>query len=137
MPAALGLLSPWSDITDEGDSYTTLKDAEPTYSYDLHLKPCADAYADPADQKHPYVSPVYGSYGPDFPPTIIQGGTREIFLSNCVRQYQVIDQAGGTAVLDLYEAMPHVFQAVMAHVGAPESEVAIDKLVRFFDRHLD
>jgi monoterpene epsilon-lactone hydrolase len=47
----------------------------------------ADAYADPKDQKHPYVSPVYGDYTKGFPPTLIQGGTKEIFLSNFIRQY--------------------------------------------------
>lgn len=68
----------------------------------------AGAYADPKYQKHPHVSPVYGDYSKGFPPALIQGGTRELFLSHFVRQYRAIVDAGGQAVLDLCDGMPHV-----------------------------
>ena len=109
MPAAVILWSPWSDITETGDTYVTLKNADPIPDYPLLLKNAADAYADPRDQKNPYVSPVYGDYSKVYPPTLIQGGTKEIFLNDFVRHYRAIDNAGGTAVLDIYEGMPHVF----------------------------
>jgi acetyl esterase/lipase len=134
MPAAVVLWSPWSDITETGDTYVTLKHAEPTYLYDTILKPAADAYADPKDQKHPYVSPVYGDCSKGFPPTLIQGGTKEIFLSNFVRQYQALDAAGQTVKLDLYEGMPHVFQGQLP--GAPESKLALKKMRKFLWSHL-
>jgi acetyl esterase/lipase len=134
MPAAVVVWSPWSDITQTGDTYATLKHAEPTYLYDKILKPAADAYADPKDQKHPYVSPVYGDYSKGFPPTLIQGGTKEIFLSNFVRQYQALDSAGQTVKLDLYEGMPHVFQGQLPE--APESKLALKKMREFLHLHL-
>ncbi len=134
MPAAVVLWSPWVDITDNGDTYATLKDAEPMYRYEEHLKPSADAYADPDDQKNPYVSPVYGDYSKGFPPTLIQGGTKEIFLSNFVRLYQTLDMAGQTVKLDLYEGMPHVFQVMLA--DSPESRTAIGKVGSFLKQHL-
>jgi acetyl esterase/lipase len=135
MPAAVVLLSPWSDITETGDSYTTLRDADPAYFYQTHLRPAADAYADPEDQKHPYVSPVYGDYSKGFPPTLIQGGTKEIFLSNFVRHYQALDTAGQSVKLDLYEGMPHAFQAEAPEL--PESKLARKKIHAFLKRHLD
>ncbi len=134
MPAAVVLWSPWSDITETGDTYVTLRDAEPAYRYETVLKPSADAYADPADQKNPYVSPVYGDYTKGFPPTLIQGGTKEIFLSNFVRHYQAIDAAGRTVKLDLYEGMPHVFQAAIPR--SPESELALQKVDAFLSLYL-
>lgn len=134
MPAAVVAWSPWSDITETGDTYVTLKKAEPTYLYDKILKPAADAYADSKDQKHPYVSPVYGDYTKGFPPTLIQGGTKEIFLSNFVRQYQALDAAGQTVKLDLYEGMPHVFQGQLP--DAPESKLALKKMREFLLVHL-
>jgi acetyl esterase/lipase len=134
MPAAVVVWSPWSDITDTGDTYVTLKHAEPTYLYDTILKPAAAAYADLKDQKHPYVSPVYGDFSKGFPPTLIQGGTKEIFLSNFVRQYQAIDSAGQTAKLDLYEGMTHGFQAQLP--DAPESKLAMKKMRDFLHLHL-
>jgi len=134
MPAAVVLWSPWSDITDTGDSYFTLKRADPAYLYDNHLKTSADAYADPKDQKHPYVSPVYGDYSKGFPPTLIQGGSKEIFLSNFIRHYQALDTAGQIVKLDIYEGMVHVFQVALA--GTPESKTALGKVDKFLKKHL-
>ena len=134
MPAAVVLWSPWADITDTGDTYATLKEAEPNFLYERVLGPSADAYADPKDQKHPYVSPVYGDFKKGFPPTLIQGGTREIFLSNFVRLYQALDTAGQTVKLDLYEGMPHVFQIRLA--TSPESKTALRKVDAFLKRYM-
>lgn len=136
MPAAVVLWSPWSDITNRGDSATTLRNFDPNHIYDRHLKSAADAYADPADQKNPYVSPVYGDYSKGFPPTLIQGGTREVFLSHFVRHYRAIDDAGGSAVLDLHDAMPHNFQIRPEMADAPEAKTALAKMKAFLARHL-
>lgn len=133
IPGALYLLSPWADITDTGDTYATLATADPSIDA-RSLKWGADAYADPADQKNPYVSPVYGDYIKPFPPTLIQGGTREIFVSNFVRQYQAIRSGGHEAVLDLYEGMPHVFQALAPAI--PETTTSMTRAAAFFDTHL-
>lgn len=134
MPAAVVLWSPWSDITDAGDTYTTLQGTDPLLYYPGNLKHCADAYAAPADQRHPYVSPVYGDYTKGFPPTLIQAGTKEIFLSNAVRQYQALDQAGIPVKLDLYEGMWHIFQ-VFNH-DLPESKLARKKVRVFLEERL-
>ncbi|MFI4850172.1 MAG: alpha/beta hydrolase [Gimesia chilikensis] len=134
MPAAVVLWSPWADITETGDTYTTLQQADPLLYYPKNLKHCADAYADPADQKHPYVSPVYGDYSKGFPPTLIQAGTKEIFLSNAIRQYQVIDTAGMPVKLDLYEGMWHIFQVF--NYDLPESKLARSKVKAFLQQHV-
>jgi acetyl esterase/lipase len=136
MPAAAVLWSPWADITNRGDSAVTLKAADPIYIYDRHLRSSADAYAEAKDQQHPYVSPVYGDYTKGFPPTLIQGGTKEIFLSHCVRLYRAIDGAGGTASLDLYDGMPHIFQFRPQMVDSPESKAALQKMTSFLRQHL-
>lgn len=133
MLAAVVLWSPWADITATGDTYVTLKDADAILHYDRQLKPSAAAYADPSDQKHPYVSPVYGDYAKGYPPTLIQGATKEIFLSNFIRLYQALDTAGQTVKLDLYEGLTHVFQA---EHNLPESILARRKVRSFLNRYL-
>lgn len=133
LPAAVILCSPWVDVSGSGDTYATLKHAEPFFVYELHLKNSADAYANPVDQKHPYVSPVYGDYSKGFSPTLIQGGTKELLLSGFVRLYQAMDTAGIPVKLDIYEGMPHVFQTVP---DLPESKVALRKIKTFLVRHL-
>ncbi|MDA0833367.1 MAG: alpha/beta hydrolase fold domain-containing protein [Planctomycetota bacterium] len=134
MPAAVVLWSPWSDITETGDTYATLQGADPLLYYPENLKHCADAYADPQDQKHPYVSPVYGDYSKGFPPTLIQAGTKEIFLSNAVRHYQALDTAGIEVKLDLYEGMWHIFQVF--HYDIPESKLARKKVRLFLNERM-
>ena len=126
MPAALVLWSPWADISETGDTYVTLRDAEPYYTYEHVLAPASLAYAGVADHKNPYVSPVYGDFKQGFPPTLIQGGTKEIFLSNFVRLYQALDQSGQTVKLDIYEGMPHVFVPTLP--ASRESQAAIAKV---------
>lgn len=133
LPGALWLISPWSDISGAGDTYETLADVDPVLAPEV-LDWGARAYAEPEDQRHPYVSPVYCDYSGPFPATLIQGGTREMFLSNFVRHYQAIRNGGHEAVLDLYEAMPHVFQSLAPE--APESLIAIARAAAFFDQHL-
>ena len=134
LPGALILWSPWADISETGDTYATLRDAEPYYTYENLLGPSALAYADPKDHKHPYVSPVYGDFSKGFPPTLIQGGTKEIFLSNFVRLYQALDQAGQNVKLDIYEGMPHVFVPMLP--DTPESKAAMTKANDWVTKHL-
>jgi monoterpene epsilon-lactone hydrolase len=133
MPGALVLMSPATDLGGSGDTYCSLGAADPILSV-ATSEPSMAAYAPLAEQKNPYVSPVYGDYGKGFPPTLIQGGTRELLLSGFVREYQAIEQAGGDAVLDLYEGMPHDFQTLMA--GSPESNAAFVAATRFWAVHL-
>jgi len=134
MPAALVLWSPWADISETGDTYVTLRDAEPYYTYEHVLGPSALAYADADHHKNPYVSPVYGDFTKGFPPTLIQGGTKELFLSNSIRLYQALDQAGQTVKLDIYEGMPHVFVPTLPE--SMESQAAIAKVRDFVTKHL-
>lgn len=134
MPGALVLWSPWADITETGDTYVTLRDAEPRYTYKEVLGPSALAYADPGDQTNPYVSPVYGDFTQGFPPTLIQGGTKELFLSNFVRLYQALDQSGQIVKLDIYEGMPHVFMAQLP--DTIEAKIALAKTADWVTEHL-
>jgi epsilon-lactone hydrolase len=134
MPAALILLSPAVDLTDTGDTRVTLATADPVlnpawvmpvmYSY------CPDAVA----RKTAYASPIYGDFSKGYPPTLIQGGTKEWLLSDFVRLYQAIKTHGGTVELDLYEGMPHGFQAIFA--SAPEGKAAAAEQRKFWSKYL-
>jgi acetyl esterase/lipase len=132
MPAAVVLWAPWSDLTDEGDTAITLKDAEPILSYRNILEPSARAYAAGLDLKDPRVSPLYADFMKGFPPTLIQDSTRTTFLSTSVRLYRKLEAAGAQPVLDLYEGMWHVFQADLV----PEGETAVEKSAAFIATRL-
>lgn len=133
LPGALWAMSPNTDLRFTGDSYITLKTDDPILSADT-LPWLAAAYVGKGDINSPYASPVKGDFSKAFPPTLIQGGTHEILLSDFVRLYQGIRGGDHEAVLDLYEGMPHVFQ-----IGAgefPETKIAGDRAAAFLDAHL-
>ena len=66
---------------------------------------------------------MYGNFSKGFPPTLIQGGTKEILVSDFVRLYHVLDQADVPVKLDIYEGMPHVFQYIL--IKTPESNISL------------
>jgi monoterpene epsilon-lactone hydrolase len=133
MPAALVLLSPGTDLAQSGDTNATLKSADPALGTE-DLQSAFALYADRADWKNPYVSPVYGDFTKGYPPVLIQAGTKEMLLSDSVRLYQAVKQGGGTAVLDVYEGMSHVFQSYM--MDTPEQKTAYAAARQFFADHL-
>lgn len=133
MPRAVVLFSPWADLTNAGDTATTLKDADPTLSYDNLLASSARAYAGELDLKDPRVSPLYADFMKGFPPTLIQEGTRTIFLSTSVRLYRVLRDAGVDASIDMYEGMWHVFQVA----PIPEAQRALSTAGMFLRSHLN
>ena len=134
MPGAVVLLSPCVDLNLIGDTGTTLRNADPALPNQEAISAGFMAYADPADWKNPYVSPIYGDFTKGFPPVLLQVGTREILLSDSVRFYRAVKTAGGEAELDVYEGMTHVFQAYMQNT--PEQKAAYAEIKRFWSRHL-
>lgn len=127
MPGAVVLWSPWADLSNDGDTAVTLRDADPILNYDYLLKNSAKAFTRGLDLKDPRVSPVYADFDKGFPPTLIQEGTRTIFLSTSVRLYRRLDEAGHEPVIDMYEGMPHVFQ----DLPIPEAATAIRRSAAF------
>ncbi|TDI70911.1 MAG: alpha/beta hydrolase [Bacteroidetes bacterium] len=132
MPAAVVLWAPWVDLSDAGDTAHTLKEADPALSYERLLYESALAFADGLDLTDQRVSPLYADFTDGFSPALIQGGTKEIFLSTAVRLYRKLDEAGQDVTLDIYEGMWHVFQ----QFPLPESEIALRKSAAFINKHL-
>jgi len=131
MPAALVLLSPCFDLSSDGDTRTTLAAAEPALDLPVALQAMFEGYAgSPENIRNPWASPIYGDFSRGFPPTLIQGGTRELLLSDFVRGYQAIRAGGNEAVLDIYEGMPHVFMTYLT--ATPEGQRAIATARDFF-----
>jgi monoterpene epsilon-lactone hydrolase len=128
MPAALVLLTPEVDLTESGDTFVT------NHGVDNVLEPLMTTnllYAGGADLADPYLSPLFGNLG-GFPPTLLQSGTRDLFLSNTVRFHRRLRNAGVEAELHVWEAMPH------AGFGgtAPEDFELIAEVARFLAEHL-
>lgn len=124
-------VSGWFDLTESGDTYNTLKTKDPLQSYEKHLKVPVQIYTGSTNMKHAYVSPVYGEFT-GFPPTLIIGGTKDLFLSGFLRMYQAMDKSDVAVKLDLYEGMTHSF--VSKQYTLPESKLAFQKIKEFLEQ---
>ncbi len=128
MPAALVLFTPEIDLTESGDSFDT--NAGVDYVLVQRLTDSIALYAGDHDLTDPYLSPIFGDVT-GFPPTFVQAGTRDLFLSNAVRIHRKLRDAGVDAELHVWEAMPHG-----GFFGAPEDAEMGVELRRFLAKHL-
>ncbi|MFD2796462.1 alpha/beta hydrolase [Promicromonospora vindobonensis] len=103
VPAALVLLTPEVDLTESGDSFLVNDGIDNLLT---SLMPVNLLYANGVDLAHPHVSPLFGDLS-GFPPTLLQSGTRDLFLSNTVRMHRALLATGTEAELHIWEAMPH------------------------------
>ncbi len=129
LPAALVLLSPEVDLTESGDSFQVNRTVDvvlPNPLMNVNL-----LYANGADLSHPYLSPLFGDFTQGFPPTFLQSGTRDLFLSNTVRLHRALRQARVTAQLHVFEAMPHG-----GFMGAPEDAELANEVAEFVREQL-
>jgi acetyl esterase/lipase len=127
MPAALVLDTPELDLTESGDTFQTLRDADTMLA---SLREPSLLYADGHDLADPHLSPLFADVT-GFPPTFLQSGTRDLFLSNTVRMHRKLRAAGVDAELHVFEAMPH---GGFGGTTPEDLEAAAEKR-RFLDRH--
>jgi acetyl esterase/lipase len=126
MPAALVLLSPEVDLTESGDSFHTNLGIDHVLGLLMNVNLL---YAGGHDLSDPYLSPLFGDVT-GFPPTFVQTGTRDLFLSNSARMHRKLRAAGVEAELHVFEAMPHG-----GFGGAPEDlEIGVE-VRRFLGKH--
>jgi monoterpene epsilon-lactone hydrolase len=134
LPAAIAPGTPWSDLTETGDTYKTNEWLDNVLvSYKGYLQHAARIYANGRDLKDPQLSPIYGDFH-GFPPAILISGTRDLFLSNTVRTHRKLRQAGVDAQLHVFEGMSHA--QYLFNADAPETQETFAEIARFFDARL-
>ena len=126
LPAALVLISPEVDLTESGDSFQTNLGIDNVLG---SLMQTNLLYANGHDLDHPYLSPLFADVT-GFPPTFLQAGTRDLFLSNTVRMHRKLRSSDVEAELHVFEAMPHG-----GFAGAPEDFEVRVEMRRFLDQH--
>jgi len=134
LPAAIAPGTPWSDLTETGDSYKANEWVDNVLvSYSGYLAHAALLYANGHDLKDPQLSPIYGDFH-GFPPAILTSGTRDLFLSNTVRTHRKLREAGVEAELQVFEGFSHA--QYLFDATAPETKEAFTEIAAFFDKHL-
>lgn len=134
LPCGIVAMSPWTDVTASGESYTLNYELDPLFGNSKETMIYENDYAGDHDKKDPYISPIYGHFR-QFPPMLIQVGSTEMLLSDSVTAASMADIAGVDVRLSIYDDMFHVFQ--MSGKLLPEAKKAWDEVETFLQLLLD
>ena len=127
MPAAALLLSPMTDLTVTGSSYSGKAHADPAISAQAIRTRAAD-YLNGTDPADPLVSPVFADLS-GLPPLLIQAGSHEVLLDDATRLAAKAAADDVAVILDITPGVPHVFQAFAALLD--EGDAALNRAARF------
>jgi len=127
LPAAGVPLSAWTDMEGTGETMKTKASVDRMIQPD-RLKETADWYANGADMQQPHLSPVHGDYA-GLPPLLMQVGGAEVLLDDSTRVAQRAKADGVDVTLEVWDDMPHVFQAFTGLL--PEADEAIAVIGEF------
>lgn len=134
MPAALACISPCVDVSMSSDTIRTLDGIDPVLRPKL-MRTFQDAYAGEADWCDPLLSPIHADYLRGYPPTIIQTGTRDLLLSDCVRLHEKLKNQKVDVKLSVREGMWHGYHILPSN-DFPEATAAYAELAEFFRQEL-
>ena len=133
LPSACFLMSPWLDMTGEGESLRTRAGIDPWFRPE-HLAPTAGKIFSDADKRNPLVSPVFADVS-NLPSVLVHVGDHEILLSDSTRFVDNISRAGGEVELRVWPGMWHVFQFFVGQM--PESNQSIEHIAEFLRSKLE
>ena len=140
LPTSLALLSPWTDLTGKGESYTV-----DMANRDLLLGPIfkrvwenndtlhgfyiTEGEFDPENQ---YMVPLKGDFSKS-PPIMIQVGSEELLLSDSESLKKILDRDNCENEYFEWEGMYHVFHI---DIRMPETISAFEQIGIFLNKHL-
>ena len=133
LPAGAVPMSPWTDLTQSGESFATNAENDPIISKG-YLDRMAGLYLNGADARTPYASPLHGDLS-GLPPLLIQVGSAETMRDDSVAFARKIERAGGKAMLEVWPDMFHGWHG-SAHLLS-DAELAIERIGEFFASHVE
>lgn len=131
LPAALFLLSPWTDLTFSGDSVISRAARDPLLTASPERN--ETTYAGDFPLAYPLISPLFADLH-GLPPTLIQVGSEEILFDDSYRLEKQLTSSGVINQLEVWDGMWHVFQGFAPLI--PEAQHAISRIGKFLDQHL-
>src|SRR3546814_3311910 len=122
-PTAVVLFSPWVDLSLASPSLEANQSDDPFFNTGRRSG-LLGAYLQAAeDPSGPDVSPIFGNLA-DLPPIYIQVGGAEGLRDDGVRLAAACRDTGTAAECNVYEAMPHVFQAAVGRDAFADRAIA-------------
>ena len=127
MPASAVLISPWSDLTCNTETYVSRAAVDPMITPD-GIRMMASAYLAGADPRDPLASPNFADLK-GLPPLLIHVGDNEVLLDDARILARRAADAGVDVRLEVWDRMFHVWHAFYQMLA--EGEQAIDDLGAF------
>jgi epsilon-lactone hydrolase len=132
LPAAAVVLSPWTDLNNTGDSWTSnakkdnlcWRDAQNVFS---------KYYAGDHDLCNPLISPLYGDLE-GLPPLLMFAGEHELMRDDAVRFAEKAAKAGVDVKLRIGKGLFHCYPACAPLF--PEATKALKEIGEFLKHHL-
>jgi monoterpene epsilon-lactone hydrolase len=132
-PAALALLSPWTDLTLSHASHRTKASVDPFFPDSVVPHKLAAMYAGSHSLTDPLISPLFADLG-GMPPTLIHVGELEVLLDDSLMLAQRMSAQGSKVTLKLWPRMWHVWQIFAGMFREADQSVA--ELGAFLRTHL-
>lgn len=126
LPAGLVLLSPWADLSRDGE----LRREDNGFDYigSKGIEKVAQAYYGELDPKDPRVSPVYGNFA-GFPPMLVIAGGLEYLRADSERVAEQARADGAKVALHVEPEQVHVYTSF--HPMHPAASVGIGRVAEF------
>ncbi len=132
-PAALALMSPWTDLALRHETHTSKAAVDPYFPNRERLQMAARHYAGATPLAHPLVSPHYAELH-DLPPALIHVGEREALLDDSLLLAERLRAQGSSVEIKVFVGMWHVWQ--MLGGWMPEADRSVQELGAFLGQHL-
>jgi acetyl esterase/lipase len=129
-PACAVLLAPVVDFTLSGKSLVTNAARDAMLSL-ADLVAFRELYSPPERYLDPSVSPLFGDFT-GLPPLLFQAGSHEMAVDESMRAAAKAHASGVQVEVEIWDRMPHVFQAI---ASLPQAAQAAEHVRRFVARH--
>ncbi len=121
-PAAVVALSPVTDLTLSGASYSSRAEAEPYFTVP-QVRGQVEAYLSGHDASDPQASPLFAELR-GLAPLRLQVGGDELLLDDAVRFARRAAEAGVDAHVDVWQGLSHVFLSSVGQLAAADQAMA-------------
>jgi acetyl esterase/lipase len=126
LPVCAVLMSPFVDFTLSSESLVENERRDPMFTLPGVLK-LRQLYAPPERYLDASASPLFADFH-GLPPMLFQVGSTEMLLDDSTRTAAKASASGVCVELEIWHAMPHVFQVMQT---LPQAAMAIENIVRF------
>ena len=127
LPAAGVCISPWTDLTNEAESYRTHADRDPLV-FREDIDRWGAAYLAGADPRTPLASPLYAELS-GLPPLLVQVGSEEVLLDDSRKLGARCEAAGVEVQLEVWDEMIHVWHWFGEYLE--EADSAVRRIAEF------